>query len=128
MSQIKSYKELIVWQKALELCKEIYKLTSNFPKEEQFVLTSQMRRAAISIVSNIAEGSGRYFINEWKQFYSFAYGSALELEAQLLLSKELGFASEVTTKTSLELLEEVLKMLATILKNLQTNYPAKVKR
>lgn len=123
MSQIKSYKELIVWQKALVLCKEIYKLTGSFPKEEQFILVSQMRRAAISILSNIAEGSGRYFINEWKQFYSFAYGSALELEAQLLLSKELNFTTDKSAENSLMLLEEILKMLSTILKNLQTKHP-----
>lgn len=122
MSQIKSYKELIVWQKTLELCKEIYKLTKTFPREEQFVLTSQMRRAVISILSNIAEGSGRYFVNEWKQFYSFAYASALELEAQLLLSHDLKLAPQQSFKQSFELLEEILKMLGTILKNLRANY------
>lgn len=125
MSQIKSYKELIVWQKALELSKEIYKLTGNFPKEEQFVLVSQMRRAVISILSNIAEGSGRYFVSEWKQFYSFAYGSALELEAQLILSTELSLATHKSAEISFGLIEEVLKMLSTILKNLQINYPRK---
>src|SRR3989344_3729513 len=100
MSQIKSYKELIVWQRTLELCKEIYRLTKDFPKEEQFVLVSQMRRAVISILSNIAEGSGRYFVNEWKQFYSFAYGSALELEAQMILSQELKLISDGSAKKS----------------------------
>lgn len=123
MSQIKSYKELIVWQKALELSKEIYIITRAFPREEQFVLTSQMRRAVISILSNIAEGSGRYFVNEWKQFYSYAYGSTLELEAQLILSKELKLVSPGSAEQSLGLIEEILKMLATILKNLQINYP-----
>lgn len=122
MSQIKSYKELIVWQKAFELCRQIYIITKAFPKEEQFVLTSQMRRAAISILSNIAEGSGRYFVNEWKQFYSFSYASALELEAQLLLSKDLKLAPEQAYGQSFRLIEEVLKMLGTILKNLRNNY------
>jgi four helix bundle protein len=121
MSKINSYKDLIVWQKTLELSKEIYLLTKNFPKEEQFGLISQMRRASVSILSNIAEGSGRYFSNEWKQFCSIAYGSALELESQLILCRELGFINENTSKKSLGLLEEVSKMLLTILKNLRIN-------
>lgn len=120
MPKINSYKDLIVWQKALELSKEIYSITKNFPKEEQFGLVSQMRRAVVSILSNIAEGSGRYYSGEWKQFYSIAYGSTLELEAQLILSKELEFISVDSTKKSFGLLEEISKMLLTILKNLRT--------
>lgn len=122
MAKIKSYKDLIVWQKTLELAKEIYALTNKFPREEQFGLVSQMKRAAVSILSNIAEGSGRYYSGEWKQFYSFAYGSVLELEAQLILSRELNFITEENSKRTLELLEEISKMLLAILKNLRTSY------
>ncbi len=121
MSNIRSYKDLIVWQRSLQLAKEIYYLTKSFPKEEQFGLISQMRPAVVSILSNIAEGSGRGFAKEWRQFYSFAYGSVLELESQLILSRELKFAPGSSFQKSFELLEEVSKMLQAILKNLKTN-------
>src|SRR3989344_4350629 len=111
MTKINSYKDLIVCDRALELSKEIYQLTNKFPKEEQFGLISQMRRAVVSILSNIAEGSGRHFVNEWRQFYSYAYGSALELEAQLTLCQELKFTLNENFTRSFALLEKVSKML-----------------
>ena len=74
MGNIKSYKDLIVWQKSIELVKEVFNLTRQFPKEETYGIVSQMRRAAVSIPSNIAEGSGRRFTKEWQQFYSIAFG------------------------------------------------------
>lgn len=119
MSNIQSYKDLIVWQKAILLVKEIFNLTKSFPKEEIYGLTSQMRRSSVSIPSNIAEGSGRSFLNEWKQFYTIAYGSTLELETQLIISKELNFAKAEDLQKSFELIEEISKMLKTILKNLR---------
>lgn len=119
MTKINSYKDLIVWQKTLELSKEVYLLTGKFPKDEKFGLISQMRRAAVSVLSNIAEGSGRYFTNEWKQFCYIAYGSALELESQLILSVELGFATKQSSQKSFSLLEEVTRMLLSMLKNLR---------
>ena len=94
MTYIKSYKELIVWQKSIKLVKEIFILTDKFPKSELYGLVSQMRRAAVAIPSNIAEGYGRKSSKEYAQFYSIAYGSALELETQLILSKRLGFCSK----------------------------------
>lgn len=118
--KIQSYKDLIVWQKAMKLVKEIFLLTSTFPKEELYGLVSQMRRAAISIPSNIAEGSGRRFKNEWGQFYSFAYGSAMELETQLMISRDLGFSSAEDTNRLLCLLEEISKMINKISRNLKT--------
>lgn len=121
MSNIRSYKDLIVWQRTLQLAKEIYRLTKHFPSEEQFGLVSQMRRAVVSILSNIAEGSGRSFAKEWRQFYSFAYGSSLELESQLILSRELEFAPNNDFQKSFDLLEEVSKMLQSILRNLKTS-------
>ncbi len=87
----KSFKDLIVWQKAYELVVEVYKITKNFPKEEIYGLSQQMRRCAVSIPSNIAEGYGRQYNKEYKQFLSIAYGSLSELETQYLLSKDLGY-------------------------------------
>ncbi|MBI2335014.1 four helix bundle protein [Candidatus Daviesbacteria bacterium] len=106
-----SYKELIVWQKSIALVKEIYKLTVLFPKNEQFVIISQIHRAAISIPSNIAEGYARRSHKEYLQFYSIAYGSALELDTQLIISKELKLAPAGSFRKSEELLVEVIKML-----------------
>lgn len=111
MPQLKSYKELIVWQKSIELVKEVYLLTEVFPKSEMFGLISQMRRAAVSIPSNIAEGSGRKTIRDYAQFYSIAYGSALELETQIVIAKELKFAKKEQFVKVDSLLEEVLRML-----------------
>jgi len=88
-----SYKELVVWQKSIALVKVIYELTKNFPRSEQFGVVSQMRRAAVSIPSNIAEGYGRKSSKEYKQFYSIAYGSALELDTQLIICRELELVS-----------------------------------
>ena len=85
----RGYKDLIVWQKAKIFCVNIYKLTDEFPKSELFGLTSQLRRAAVSIPSNIAEGSKRNTQKDSNQFYAIAYGSGAELETQLEISKEL---------------------------------------
>lgn len=118
MVYINSYKDLIVWQKAMELAKAVFELTSYFPKSELYGLVSQMRRAVVSIVSNIAEGYGRRSIKEYSQFYAIAYGSALELETQLILSKSLSMASKESFKSSDDLLLEVLKMLHSIINKL----------
>lgn len=111
MTYIKSYKELIIWQKSIELVKEVYILTDKFPKSELYGITFQMRKAAVAIPSNIAEGYGRKSSKEYSQFYSIAYGSALELETQLIISKKLGFASENDFIKADQLLEEVSRML-----------------
>ena len=114
MGLIKSYKDLIVWQKSISLVKEIFFLTKHFPTSEKFGLVSQMRRAAISIPSNIAEGFGRRSLNYSVQFYSIAYGSALELETQLLISKELRLTEPSLFEKGEELLLEICKMLNTM--------------
>ena len=108
---IKSYKELTVWQKSIRLVKEIYLLTEAFPKTEIFGITSQMRRAAISIPSNTAEGYGRRSHKEYWQFYAIAYGSSLELETQLTIAKELKFVTEKEFIKTQYLISEVIKML-----------------
>ena len=111
MTYIKSYKELIVWQKSIRLVKEVFILTDNFPKSELYGLTSQMRRAAISIPSNIAEGYGRKSPKEYAQFYSISYGSVLELETQLIIAQELQFTDPKKFDTVEALLGEVARML-----------------
>lgn len=108
---LKSYKELIVWQKSVQLVKEIFILTDSFPKSEIYGIIAQMRRAAVSIPSNIAEGYGRRSYKEYIQFFSIAYGSALELETQLIIAKELQLTSVKNFIQSEQFLEEVLKML-----------------
>lgn len=103
--KLKSFKELIVWQKAYKLVLEIYKFTYNFPKSETYGLVQQIRRAAISIPSNIAEGYGRKHKADYHRFLSMAYGSLLELETQYLLSIDLGYAKQ--DGTIVGLLKEV---------------------
>lgn len=83
-------KELKIWQKAVELATEIYRLTADFPQEERYGLTSQIRRSVVSISSNIAEGAGRNSEKEFVQFLSISNGSAYELQTQLIISKNLG--------------------------------------
>ncbi len=117
---MKSYKELIVWQKAYELSLLLYKATNSFPREEVFGLTSQMRRASVSIISNIAEGNARGR-KEYIQFLVIAFGSGAELESQLQLSKDLGLLKEKDYITMNELLTEVMKMLNAIIQKLRIN-------
>ncbi len=93
------YKNLIVWQKSMKLVTEIYLITKLFPKEEIFALTSQVRRAAVSIPSNIAEGSSRKTINDYKHFMTMARGSLLELETQIEISYNLKYINNETTET-----------------------------
>jgi four helix bundle protein len=90
-SKIKSYRELIIWQKSIQVVTNVYKLTRNFPKEELFGLTSQMRRCAISIPSNIAEGFGRNSQGDFKRFLNIALGSTYELQTQIEISLNLEY-------------------------------------
>ncbi|MEK7582563.1 MAG: four helix bundle protein [Patescibacteria group bacterium] len=114
-----SYKTLIVWQKAFALAKATYQLTEQFPKSEIYGLTSQLRRASVSVVSNLAEGFSRKSPREHHQFVSIAFGSTSEIETQLLLAKDLEFGRlEEFEKTEL-LLEEVRKILNVMLQRLK---------
>jgi four helix bundle protein len=110
-----SFKDLTVWQKSFALAKEVYLLSSKLPKEEQFGLVSQMRRCAISIPSNIAEGHQRNNTREYKQFLGIAKGSAAELETQLLLSQEI---HSLDIEKELALLTEIQKMLNSLIAKL----------
>ncbi len=114
---IESFKELIVWQKALIVVKEVYRITALFPKEELYGLVSQMRRSAVSIPSNIAEGKKRKTKKDFIQFLHIAEGSAAELETQMLIAKDLyptlNFLKIETT------LLEVQKMLTVMIKKME---------
>ena len=102
--------DLTIWQRSIDLSVNIYKLTSTFPDEERFGLISQMRRAAISIASNIAEGAGRNSHKEFIQFLSISNGSAYELQTQLIISTQLGFVDEFTANSILPMIDEIQKM------------------
>ena len=113
-----SHKDLKVWQKSMEFVVVIYTMTKDFPKEEQFGIVSQMRRAAISIPSNIAEGYGRVYGKETIKFLSNALGSASELETQIIISKDLGFISTDCLQQLLGQIEEIIRMLSALIKSI----------
>lgn len=93
--KLSSFKELIVWQKSMELARIVYKVSIHFPKEEQYGLTSQLRRCAISIPSNISEGYARKSRKEYLQFYAIAYGSVSELQTQIILAHDFKYLSDI---------------------------------
>jgi four helix bundle protein len=104
-----SYRDLIAWKKAMAFVREIYRMTAAFPKEEIFGLTSQVRRAAVSIPSNIAEGKGRYSQRDFLHFLMQARGSVNEVETQLLIAQDLGYLAEEQTNELLRQSQEVGK-------------------
>lgn len=112
------YKDLTVWQKAVDFSVEIYEATKGFPQEEKFGLQSQLRRAAVSIPSNIAEGSKRGTVKDYSSFLRIAYGSGAEIETQLIIATKIGYIEKDTHSTLEKDLEEVMKMLNAILKKL----------
>jgi len=118
MVQDGSYKSLIAWQKSILLVKVIYQLTSAFPNEEKFGLTSQIRRAAVSVPSNIAEGQARRTTGDYVRFVSIAEGSLAELETQLIISIDLGLCTAFETGECLGILTEVRKMLNALRRSL----------
>lgn len=103
-------KELKLWNRAINLTVEVYRITNNFPINEIYGLTSQLRKSAVSIPSNIAEGAGRNSNNEFKHFLGIANGSAYELETQLIISKNLNFVDNRTAEVMLKEIEEIKKM------------------
>ena len=114
-----SFRDLVVWQRAMQLCLTIYALTSRFPTSEQFGLTNQLRRASVSIASNIAEGYGRSTKGEYVLFLGHARGSNCEVQTQLLISKALGFGSNDLLDKAEELSQEVSRMLVSIMRKLR---------
>ena len=116
---LRNFRELKVWQKAYRLCLEIYKATKCFPNDEKYGLSTQMRRAAVSIPSNIAEGYGRKTIPDYLRSLYIAYGSICELETQTLLSADLNYLNENIKITLLENINEVERMLMALIKSLE---------
>jgi len=117
---LKNFKDLKVWQKAYQLCLEIYRITRKFPKEEIYGITSQMRRSAISIPSNIAEGYGRRTKGEYIQSLYIAYGSNCELETQVLLSGDLGFIEKSEFLRIHNEIGDIERMLKGLIKSLNS--------
>ncbi len=116
---LKNFKELKVWQKSYQLCLEIYRVTKKFPKEEIYTLISQIRRSALSIPSNIAEGYGRKTTLEYIHSLYIAYGSLCELETQLLLSGDLGYIEAESLRKLQGDVGEVERMLKALIKSLE---------
>ena len=123
-SMLKKYKDLTVWQKSYELCLKIYRITAEFPNEERYGLTSQIRRAAVSIPSSIAEGYGRKTTVGYIRMLYISYGSVCELETQILLAGDLGYIEKgelgIARKDVAEI-ERMLKALITSLENKHLN-------
>ena len=107
-----NYKELQFWKRSKKLCVSIYQSTSNFPQEEKFGITNQIRRSAVSIPSNIAEGSSRSSIKDFRRFIEIAMGSAYELETQLSIANEIGYISDNSSKALLSELLSVIQMMS----------------
>ncbi len=116
---LRSYKDLKTWQRSYELCLEIYKITKGFPKEEIYGLTSQIRRAAVSVPCNVAEGYGRKTTPEYIRSLYIAYGSTCELETQVLLSGDLGYIDAGKLKKVQDGVGEVERMLKALIKSLE---------
>jgi four helix bundle protein len=106
-----SYRDLIAWQKARELVRDIYAITQTFPREELYGLTSQLRRAAVSVPSNIAEGQARYSCREFHHFLSHARGSLVEIETQLFIAEDLGYISRAHSQRLLDSTAELGRIL-----------------
>jgi four helix bundle protein len=113
-----SFRELVVWQRSMELATTIYRLTSGFPKEEMYGLTSQLRRSAVSVPSNIAEGQGRLSSGEFRQFLSVARGSNFELQTQLQIARTMNFGDSKLIDEAEGLSHEVGKMIHAILEKI----------
>lgn len=118
-SQSGSFKDLIVWQRAIELSLAIYKLTAGFPDSEKFGLTNQLRRASVSVASNIAEGYGRSTRGEYVLFLGHARGSNCELQAQIVIATGLGMGNAEELKRAEALAQEVARMLVALMKRLR---------
>jgi len=113
-----NYKELKVWQKAIDLAEDLYKATNSFPTEEKFGLISQLKRAAVSVASNIAEGAGRNTDGEFRQMLGIAYGSVCEVETQLILSNRMSMIDENKFEKLSSDINSIQKMLYALIKKL----------
>jgi four helix bundle protein len=114
-----AFQDLLVWQRAIELSAAVYAATRDFPREEIYGLTSQLRRASVSVASNIAEGRGRLTQGEFRQFLSNAQGSNYEVQTQIVIAQRLGFGSKNSLDRAAELSVEVGKMLSSLIGTIQ---------
>ncbi len=119
MDKVRSYMDLMVWQRSMNLGVSIYRLTKKLPQNEQWGLTSQMRRAAISVPSNIAEGYGRQATGEYKHHLSISRGSILELETQMILCGRLGYLSSNEIDPLVDEIQQLSRMLASLISKLR---------
>ena len=118
MGEIQSYQDLIVWQKSMDMVEMVYKITGKFPKQELYGLTNQLRRAAVSVPSNIAEGHTRKSKAEYLNFLSIAQGSRAEVETQMLIAQRLRYVTSDETTPVLSLLNEINRMISAIKRRL----------
>lgn len=118
---MKTYRDLLVWQKSIQLVKHVYKVTNDFPSSERFGLISQMQRAAVSIPSNIAEGRLRTTDKNFIQFLSIALGSCAELQTQVVISYEIGYVNSSTLQALQNEIDEIMKMVTGLAKKLKAN-------
>ena len=118
VDKIRSFKQLRIWNKGIEIVEDVYRLTRGFPREEQYGLISQMRRAAVSIPSNIAEGFKRFHAKEYSQFLHITLGSAAELETETIIARKLGFLDETQLNILADKIDQLSKMTSALLKKL----------
>ena len=117
---VQSYKELLAWQKAMDLVVEVYQATANFPRDERFGLTNQLRRASVSVPSNIAEGQGRGPTQDFVRFLCIARGSVQEVDTQLTLATRLGFLTQTEYDRVASLIVEVAKLINGLIRSIPT--------
>ena len=120
MSEIKDFKDLIIWQRGMEIAEKCYFLTKFFPKEELYGMVQQVRRAAVSIPANIAEGYGRRSKRDYARFLNISQGSINELQTHLILSSRVGLCEEKDIQPTISLLQEETRMIASLIRKLDT--------
>jgi four helix bundle protein len=118
VDRIRSYRDLDIWKLGIQVAKEIYELTERFPKQEMYIMTAQLRRCAISVPSNVAEGFRRYHNKEYRQFLHIALGSCAELETQVTLARELKYIDGDAEGELLEKTDHLCRMISNLLKKL----------
>ena len=122
--KIRNYKDLNIWKRSIELVKNIYEISNSFPKEELYVLTSQLRRTAISIPSNIAEGFSRFHNKEYRQFLYIALGSCAELETQIIIANYLKYLDDDRFNDIINESEVICKMISNLIKKINDSEKA----
>ncbi|OGP72030.1 MAG: four helix bundle protein [Deltaproteobacteria bacterium RBG_13_58_19] len=119
MAKLKSFRDLVAWQKAMDLVTEVYRVSQGFPKEEVYGLTGQMRRAAVSVPSNLAEGQGKASTGEFQQFLGHAKGSLAELVTQIIIARNLRYLEDQKAEALLQLTAEVGKLINGLVSSLK---------